>query len=65
MNDQTVKFIEALAGLATTQVIAKEFDAIIAEIGNISTGEQASAELVACVIYAQLRSGKGHIINVN
>lgn len=57
INQHTVKMLECLRDMATTQLVAAEFDKVISEVGNVDS----SAEMVAAVVLAQLRSGYGSI----
>jgi len=61
MDQETIKLIEGIASLATTKIIATELDRVIEEIGNT----EDSSELVACMVIAMLRSGKGTITQVS
>lgn len=58
----TLTLVQAFAEMETTQQISVEFDKIVAEIGSTNGTTQ---ELVACVLLAQLRSGKATITMVN
>ena len=54
MNDDTVKLVETIAQMETTELIASHFEKVLAEISNTN----GTCEIVACVIIAAIRAGK-------